>query len=346
MTEARAVLVAAVRENCAISDARHAREMTMCTYLLAMREYYRWERRIALGTPLARPEVGAWIVAREAEWTALEDADYRPLPLDGALVDPFDVAAVNEALVPEGLVYGAGIGRFGKPQFFVAELARDERRGGSRVLVAGREHARDLDAAPAAMRGDTIYVRQESLARLLHEKAEAWAMRQSDGALKAALDAQGFDSDRAAALERMVADETETLILHELGECEAAAMLGPAWERSLCDLERRRASAFMRAVRDHLADCLVTLPALVERDARASIHLWAASLDGLRRELFPRSLAAYRAWRDGDGGAALLATAAAGAAHWRAVCAEVLEAHARGGEEAVEALSFAERVVL
>ncbi len=346
MTDGRAGLVAAVRENCAISDARHARELTLCTYLLAMREYYRWERRIALGEPLARPDVGAWIVAREAEWTALEEADYRPLPLDGALVDPFDAAAVNEALVPEGLVYGAGIGRFGKPQFFVAELARDERRAGSRVLVAGRDHARDLDAAPAAMRGDTIYVRQESLARLLHEKAEAWTMRQSDGALKAALDAHGFDAGRAAALERMVADETETLILHELGEREAAGLLGSAWERSLCDLERRRAALFMRAARDHLADCLVTLPALVARDARASLHLWAASLDGMRRELFPRAIEAYRAWRDGDGGAALLAAAGAGAAHWRGVCAEALDAFARGGEEAVEALSLAERVVL
>ena len=50
--------------------------------------------------------------------------------------------------------------------------------------------------------------------------------------------------------------------------------------------------------------------------------------------------------RDGDGGAALLAAAGAGAAHWRGVCAEALDAFARGGEEAVEALSLAERVVL
>lgn len=346
MPDGRAALVDAVRGNCAISDARHARDMTMCSYLLAMREHYRWERGIALGEPLPRADVGAWIVARESEWAALEDATYRPLPLDDALVDPFDVAAVNRAIVPEGLVYGAGVGRFGKPQFFVADLARDERRGDSRVLVAGREYARDLDAAPAALREDTIYVRQASLARLLHEKAEAWAAREGDGALKAALEAHGYRQGRSAALERMVAEETETLILHELGEREAASLLGPAWERSLCSLERRRVAAFMRAVRDHLADCLVTLPALVGRDGRASLHLWAASLDGMRRELFPRSVAAYRAWRDGDAGEALLAAASAGAAHWRRVCADVLVAFEKGGEEAVEALSLAEAVVL
>ena len=36
-------LVEAVQANCNITDARHARNMTMCTYLLEMRELYRWE---------------------------------------------------------------------------------------------------------------------------------------------------------------------------------------------------------------------------------------------------------------------------------------------------------------
>ena len=80
----------------------------------------------------------------------------------------------------------------------------------------------------------------------------------------------------------------------------------------------------MRAARDHLADCTVTLPALLERGAAASIDLWFAGLDGMRRELFPRMRGAYDAWRRGDGGRALAAAAEAGAAHWRRVCAEVL----------------------
>jgi hypothetical protein len=347
VTPSREALVAAVRTNCAISDARHAREMTMCTYLLAMREYYRWERGVAFDAPLVRADVGVWLAAREAEWESLEDADYRPLPLGAETVDPYDVDAVNRALVPEGMVYGAGIGRFGKPQFFVAALEREERRGGARVLVAGREHARDLDAAPAAMRGGTIYVRRESLARVLWEKAEAWSVRRADGALKAALDAHGYEEGSAAALERMVEAETETLILHEMGEHEAAALLGPGWERSLCALERRCAAILMRAVRDHLADCLVTLPELVERRADASLHLWFANLDGMRRDLFPRAQEAYRAWLGGDRGQALLATAKVGAEHWRHACGELLDVIAgEGGEVAVEALALDEALRL
>ena len=34
--------IEAVQRNCHIADARHAREMTLCTYLLEMREFFRW----------------------------------------------------------------------------------------------------------------------------------------------------------------------------------------------------------------------------------------------------------------------------------------------------------------
>jgi len=166
-----APLIAAVRTNCHISDARHAREMTMCTYLLEMRELFRWERGLALGAPVPQRDVGAWMAEREALWSALEDAPHVPLPLPDRTVDPYAVDDANRALAPHGLVYGAGIGRFGKPQFFVAELARAERRDGLTVLVAGREYARDLTAAPAASRDGTIYVRLESLQRWLWERA-------------------------------------------------------------------------------------------------------------------------------------------------------------------------------
>src|SRR5512137_2146343 len=146
-------LVAAVQANCHVSDARFARDMGLCTYLLEMREFYRWEHGAAPTAVLPRAAVGAWLSEREAMWGAIEEADFQGLPLAGITVDPFDVDTMNRALVPHGLVYGAGIGRFGKPQFFLAALDRDEQRDGVRILVARREHARDLGAAAAAFRG-------------------------------------------------------------------------------------------------------------------------------------------------------------------------------------------------
>ena len=73
----------------------------------------------------------------------------------------------------------------------------------------------------------------------------------------------------------------------------------------LSRLVRRRAEVFARAARDHLADCLVTLPVLLGRGTPAPIHSWFAGLDGMRRELWPRIADAYPAWREGGGAGAL-----------------------------------------
>jgi hypothetical protein len=63
-----AALVGTVQRNCDIADARHAREVTLCTYLLGMREFFRWEHDIPYGVAPPREDVGRWISAREALW--------------------------------------------------------------------------------------------------------------------------------------------------------------------------------------------------------------------------------------------------------------------------------------
>ena len=330
-------LVEAVQANCHVTDARHARSMTMCTYLLEMRELYRWEHGVAQTASLPRAEVGTWLAGREALWAAFEEYEYRRLPVAGGDIDPFDVDAMNRALVPHDLVYGAGIGRFGKPQFFLGALEREEWRGGVRILVARREFARDVAPAAAALREGTITVRLESLRRMLWEKVEGLSVKRTDGALRAALDAYDFAGAAEAALERMAAAEAETLILHELGESRAGRLVGPQWEAMLSGATRRT-ELLARAVRDHLADCLVTLPALVERDADASIHLWFANLEGMRRELFPGLVDAYAAWRGGDRGRAILDAAQSGVAHWERACALLLSRCVDCGADAESAI--------
>ena len=339
MSVADAPLLDAVRTNCRISDARHARELTLCTYLLAMRDAYRWEHGLDAEAPLPPASLGAWVAEREAQWDALEGADYVALPVGDVTVGPFDAAAVNRALVPRGQVYAAGIGRFGKPQFFLGELLRDERRDGLRVLVAGREWARDLAPAPAALRADTVVVRQDALRRWLRGKIEVWAHRRAEGPLARALAAYGIHDAPRPALERMVATETEALILHEIGEHRAGAELGPDWPAMLAELADRRAELFARAVRDHLADCLVTLPALLAQGDEASLHFWFGNLEGVRRELAPRLVAAGGAFAEGDRGQALRLAVNFGGAHWHRVAAAVLALHREHGAESAAAIA-------
>lgn len=324
-------LIESVQRNCHVTDARHARGMTLCTYLLEMREFFRWEHGIPLGETPPRSEVGPWLSAREALWETLEDADFTDIPLGDTGVDPFDVAAVNATLLPEGLIYGAGIGRFHKPHFFLGRLRRHVIEHGARVLVCGCEYARDLTAIPAALQGDTIVVRQEALRQWLWEKAEAWAMKRQPGAMQSALAAYGYFDDAPGALERMTEGETETLILHEQGEFLAGRRLGPEWEAMLSGLKRRRAELLARAVRDNWADCLSTLPRLLEREADASLHFWFSNFDGMRRELFPLLVAAYAEWIEQGRRAALEQAVARGAAHWGAVAGQMLQRFGEAG---------------
>ena len=159
-------------------------------------------------------------------------------------------------------------------------------------------------------------------------------MRQSEGAFKAALDAYGYASDGPQAVERMAQSQAETLILHELGEARVAALFGVAWADMRAALKDRRTELHARAVRDLLADCLVTLPTLLERQADASLHFWFSNFEGLRAHLFPRLAKAYIAWCAGDGGHALHEALEQGAPHWQQVCEQVLALHQAHGAAA------------
>jgi len=61
-------LIDTVQKNCTITDARHARDMTMCTFLLEMREYFRWEMEIPFHARVPKDELGDWLNARESIW--------------------------------------------------------------------------------------------------------------------------------------------------------------------------------------------------------------------------------------------------------------------------------------
>lgn len=343
MIAGMAGLVSAVQLNCDIADARHARDVSLCTYLLAMREFYRWEHELPFGVAPPREAVGRWIAERETRWEQIADADFVALPLAGRDYDPFAAAEINAALAGSGLMYGAGIGRFHQPHFFLGQLACDRQRGEARLLVCGCEYARDVAAIPAASQGQTLIVRREALRQWLWEIAEGWNLKQPDGALKSALLAYGFDADPQVAIERMTSGEIETLVLHEEGELAAGRLLGPDWSPKLAGIGSKRAELLLRAVRDNLADCLVTLPGLLQSGTEESLHFWFAGFDGLRRELFPRLVAAYASkvmrsgiHSDGSGDTApLLDSVEAGHLHFTALGRRLLAMD----EADIEALS-------
>jgi hypothetical protein len=335
-------LIDAVQHNCDIADARHGSDYGMCTYLLKMRELYRWTQGLPLGARLSRDAVGDWLTEREQHLERLGEADFAEVTVAGASFDPFDAESINDALQCRGLVYSAGLVNGARPSFFLAELEGSQQAdNGFRLRISGRELARCLNAPPAMTRGGTIFLRRESLRRYLWEKYESWLWSRPSNAMARALAHYPFDSELEAALDRMTAAEMASIEAHERGEYQAGLDLGDSWESMLLDVSMTPAELVARAVRDHLADCTHTLPTLVTEGREASLHFFIANLGAMRKQLFPALEHAYQAWIKGADAGVFADVAERGASHWRDLAMQLLGLHERHGSEAAPAIAAA-----
>jgi hypothetical protein len=306
-----------VQQNCHISDGLHAQDYGLCTYLLKMRELYRWEKGLPLTAHLSKEDVGEWLSAREQLWEKLADKSFDCIPINNDCCDPFDTTAINRALLPQGIVYAGGYGPFCKPSFFIGILHRQEWREGIEILIAAHEIVRDLSAPPAMSLGTTIFIRRESARRTLWERIEDWNWKKPENHFARLLDSYHVHQNMESALDRMTDDEIETLIDHEIGEVQAGKLLGENWEKMLVAISGSKAEHVARAVRDHLADCLVTLPKLLEMGQPAPLLFYLANFKGMRKALFPALLNAYQHWlADENHLEALTEVVKKGQTHW------------------------------
>lgn len=320
----------AIRNNCQISDARHATDYTLCVYLLKMREYFRWEMDLPFSAALPSRELSDWLSAREALWKSIEKEPFQPVPVDGRQYNPFDATYINQHLVDSGYVYSSGIGRNMKPHFFLGKLEQSREHNDYRLYISGKELARDLTAPPAMSLGKSIFVRRESLRRMLWEKIEEWRWNKPANAMKKAIECYDFATRPEQALDEMTDAEIRSAMLHEIGEVMAGEYLGDDWEDLLAAVPHSKADLMVRAVRDHLADALSTLPGLLEDPDPAPVHFYMANLTSMRKFLYPGLLAAYDDWdRTGDPGT-LLETARSGGSHWAKLASEIVSLYNAG----------------
>ncbi|MFC1664718.1 Sfum_1244 family protein [Pseudomonadota bacterium] len=331
MDETDQELLTTVRKNCEISDARHAGDYSLCIYLLKMRELYRWEKKLAMGEPIEQKEIGVWMGQREQLWETLEDVEYLDLKLVGNAYNPFDQDAINQLLLPKGLVYGSGYGRFSKPYFFLARLLRQENPETYRILITGTEYAREISAPPAISAGNTLFIRRESLRRMVWEMVEEWRWQKRQNAMSRVLDC--YEQDLNTAVERITDNEIETLILHEIGERIAGELIGEDWKKILATTSCTITEIMVRAVRDNLADCLSLLPGLLSEKNEPSLHFYFANLNSLRKDLFPALYQGYQSWLNGEGYNQLTKVVCAGKNHWLSVARKIIEQYVRYGDE-------------
>lgn len=325
-------LCEAVQTNCHISDARQGADYGLCAYLMKMREYFRWEQGLGFEAPLQKDAVGDWLTEREALWNSLADEEFVPVPLAGESFDPFEVDAINAELEPLGLVYSAGYGAKNKPLFFLGHLERREQPGTVSVWVSGRELARDLTSPAAMNQGERIFIRRESFRRLLWEKLETWRWHRPDNALGRAFACYDFENALESSLDAMVEQELSAVLLHEQGEYQVGCEVGERWNGMVMDLVHTPAELMARAIRDHWADCLVTLPELIQQSDAASIHFYVGGLGGMRKMLFPSLQQAYEQWSENGDWQLLQQAAVQGLDHWSGLANELLGLHKSHGQ--------------
>lgn len=332
-------LKSVVQRNCHIADAQHAGDYTLCTYLMKMRELYRWEKGLGFTTPLTTSEVGSWVREREAVWETLEDSEFAQLPIHGDLVHPFESDLINQALLPEGLVYSGGFGRKAAPHFFLAELDQNYDCDGYTVVIAGREFARDLTSPPAMSRENTIYLRKESLRRMIWERVQEWQFHPTDNPMGRALSHYPLEEDLEAALDALVEDQIMTFLKHEIGEVRAGREIGGDWQSLVAAVAGSRAELELRAVRDNLADSLETLPYLLQTQRPELLHFYFATFSAMRREMFPALHLAYQQWISSSEASGLEQAVRDGQGHWLAVSERALEIHQQTPDKLSRAIS-------
>ena len=313
-----------VQTNCHIADANAAGNYTLCIYLLKMREFYRWESGYNYGDNIPRAEVGSWLREREELWESLQEKDFAKIPIEGELYDPFDSDAINSTLAPKHLVYSGGFGRDTQAHFFLGVLERHEHHHGFDIIVVADEYARDLTAPPAMSQGNKIYIRREAMHRMIWEKYEQLLWNTPKNALGRALAFYDFEHNLDAALQQMTDNELNAAVLHEIGEVNAHQVLGGDWEKLLLASAHSKLELLLRAIRDHFADCVSTLPALVEQNNIASLHFYIANLNNMRKSLFPAIISAYDQWRDSNDSRYILDIAQQGQQHWQQLCLDCL----------------------
>ena len=335
MNNKYASLIQTVQHNCHIADARHAGDYTLCVYLLKMREFYRWEQAYNYQKVLTNDDVGDWLVEREGLWDDIEQQEFKPLLIDGIEYDPFDADKINQVLNKAGLIYSAGFGNQCRPHFFLGQLEEKIQKNDIDILIAAKEYARDM-ASPAAMQqGETIYIRRESLRQVLWEKVEEWRWIGVDSPLARAVAHYDFDNDIEIALDEMTAKEIHMVIAHEIGEVIVGRDLGEQWQKMLNTLPRSKAEIMLRAIRDHYADAITSLPKLVEDNNAASIHFYFGNMTAMRKKLAPQLLEWYETWRKDNNLSSLEKLIPLAEKHWQNISKKALALYVSQGKEAV-----------
>ena len=314
-----------VQHNCDIADARYASDFSLCIYLLKMREYYRWEAGKSYSESLSKEDVGLWLSDKEAQWDLLENKELQTVGINDTEYDPYDADLINKELLKHNYVYSSGLGLYSRPHFVLAKLLKRIQQDEYTIYICGTELARDLPAPPAFSLNKNIFIRRDSVKRMIWEKIDEWRLQSNHNtALERVFSQYDLNLDLDKALDSITDLEIHSMTLHEIGEVHAASVVGEQWHEMLDSLPRSQANFMVRAVRDHIADCYSTLPELIRRSDKQSLHFYFGNFSSIRKEIFPGLMAAYNVAIENSDYSALENMVSKGYKHWADLAQEII----------------------
>ncbi|SMC26925.1 hypothetical protein SAMN02746041_02814 [Desulfacinum hydrothermale DSM 13146] len=295
-----------VRYNCLLAEAHHGGTLSVCGLVLRLRDHYKWEQGLP---PWREPEPSDlldWIETREARWEEIDSEGFTSLRIGSELLDPFQVERINDVLVPEGLVYGAGYVAGLRPSFFLGTLREIQYLDDVRVLMVGKELARDIFASPAMRQGSIIYARHHPMVSFLWE--QIFERRPSArNALHFALAQYGLDMEAVSAdpnghADRLYAiseEQLATWVHHELGEMRQSLFDNAMWREIVASYANSAVEVYARVLKDLAADTDETglLAHITTARKAASLGFYVAFLRPFTKLLFPEILRAFRVFR-------------------------------------------------
>jgi hypothetical protein len=124
----------AVSFNCDVSDSKYWGYFSICTLLLRLRQLFKIERDLEPWESINNDEILPWIEKKEEKWKELENAQLIQLKINGKSYQPFDIEGINDNIIKNGFIYGAGYALFMKPSFFVGLIHKYENIDGYEVF--------------------------------------------------------------------------------------------------------------------------------------------------------------------------------------------------------------------
>ncbi len=295
-------LIRDIQHNCNISDARDHGVYSMCTMVLKLRNLYKWEHGIEPWQEAEPADLLEWIDGKEKYWQTIADQEYRKLSLNGSEYSPADLAEINNAVAQTGMVYGCGYGRSMKAVFFLAEKKEELQISGCKVVILGKERAKEM-ASPFAMTQDgVVYVRRESLRYFLWDQIQE--LRSSCRTafrhallLHGVLDKEGQLSQKLLKekIDAIAEAELNLFIYHEIGELLQTTLDSATLQKIITTFPASVIELVCRSLKDVLADTHPQglLTHLISAKRETSLSFYIGFLDGLRKMLFPEIFEAF-----------------------------------------------------